>query len=105
WLAEAPGASVPIVRLQFGDSASVTVTLVRATSPVLVTVIVKVAAWPTVTVCDFGFLTIVIAGWVAGATAVTAAVSCALTFGPSGGVPVATAMFVKLAVTLANEQV
>jgi len=34
---------VPIVRLQFGDSASVTVTLVRATSPVLVTVILKVA--------------------------------------------------------------
>ena len=63
------------MRLQFGDSASVTATLVRATSPVFVTVIVKVAVPPVVTVWDFGFLTIVIAGCVAGATAVTAAVS------------------------------
>ena len=96
---------MPIVRLQFGESGSLTVTLVRATSPVLVTVIVKFAVPPRVTVCDFGFLTIVIAGCVAGATAVTAAVSCALTGGPTGGVPVAIAMLVKLVVTFAREQV
>src|SRR5437762_2174719 len=96
---------LPIVLLQFGESASVTVTSVRATSPVLVTVIVKVAAPPLVTVCDFGFLTITIAGCVAGATAVTTAVSLAETSGPTGGFPVAIATFVRLAVTFAREQV
>ena len=99
---------MPIVRSQFGERASVTVTLVRATSPVLVTVILKVAVLPTVTVCDFGSLTIEIAGWLTGVTGggptVTAAESLALTSDPTDGWPVATATLVKSAVTLASVQ-
>jgi len=59
---------------------------------------------PLVTVCEFGSLTIEIAGCVT-ADHVTAAVSCELTGGPTGGVPVATAVLVKLAVTFASVQV
>src|ERR671936_694974 len=92
-------------RLQFGDSGSLTVTFVSATSPVLVTVILKFAVPPRVMTCDFGSFTIEIAGCVTGGgggPTVTAAESLADTSGPAAGVPVATATFVKSAVTLAT---
>ena len=56
------------VRLQFGDSGSVTVTFVNTVLPVFVTVIVNLAVPPTATVCDFGFFTIAIAGCGTGVT-------------------------------------
>src|SRR5438067_5381457 len=96
---------VPIVRLQFGESGSVTVTLVSSTSPVFVTVILNVAVPPRVITCVFGSFTIEIAGWVTGGgggPTVTAAESLADTSGPTAGVPVATATFVKLVITLAT---
>ena len=51
-----PAVSVPIVFAQFGDSGSVTVTFVRVTGPVFVTVIVKVAVPPGFTDCDGPFV-------------------------------------------------
>jgi hypothetical protein len=79
----------------------------------------NVAVPPTPIVCAFGPLTMSIAGFVgvgvgvgfgagfggvSGALTVTGAESVAVTFGPLGGVPVATATFVKLAATFASEQ-
>ena len=48
--------------MQFGESASVTVTFVSVTLPVFVTVIVKFAVAPLAIVCDFGFFVIAIDG-------------------------------------------
>ena len=56
------------VRLQFGDSGSVTVTFVSTVLPTFVTVIEKVAVPPTATVWHFGFFTIAIAGAGTGVT-------------------------------------
>src|SRR5213592_3987640 len=88
-----------LVRAQPGLSASVTVTLVRVTSPVLVTTIVKVTVWVG------GDLVIEIAGWVTttggagGVVTVTGALSLAVTSGPTGGWPVTLAMLVKEALS------
>src|SRR5947207_16018065 len=90
-----------LVRAQPGLSASVTVTLVRVTSPVLVTTMVKVAVSPVVAVWVGGDLVIEIAGWVTttggagGVVTVTGALSLAVTSGPTGGWPVTLAMLVK----------
>ncbi len=48
--------------MQFGESASATVTFVSVTLPVFVTVIVKFAVAPLAIDCDFGFFVIEIAG-------------------------------------------
>ncbi len=100
---DSPGCSVPRARLQSGASGSVTVTFVSGTSPVFVTVISKVAVAPCWIVCDFGFFRIVIAG--CGTRTRTRASSLAVTSGPSGGVPVATATFVKASCTFARVHV
>ena len=65
------------------------------------TLIVNVAVDPLTIVCESGVFATVIAGWIT----VTSAVSVAVTSGPTGGVPVAVAVLVKLAVTLASVQV
>lgn len=82
-------------------------TLVSATSPLFLTVIRNVAEPPGETVCELGFFSILIDGCVtglglSGARTVTWAESLAVTLVPLGGVPVATATFVKLAVTLSR---
>ena len=90
--------------MQFGESTSVTNTLVSVTAPVLVTSIVKFAVPPLAIVCDAGSFVIEIAGVPGGGVTKTTAEAVAVTFGPVGGVPVATATFVKPAVTPASEQ-
>src|SRR5436190_1771070 len=90
-----------LVRAQPGLSASVTVTLVRVTSPVLVTTIVKVTVSPVVNVWVGGDLVIEIAGWVTttggavGVVTVTGRVSRAVTSSPRGGSPVTLATLVN----------
>jgi hypothetical protein len=65
---EAKAGMSAFVRLQFGDSGSVTVTSVSTVLPVFVTVIENVAVPPTGTVCDLGFFTIAMLGAGAGVT-------------------------------------
>ena len=104
---------MPRSRSQSGDRGSATLTFVSGTSPVFVTVILKVAVPSNAIVCELGSFTIEIAGWVTVATAggtngavtVTGAESVAVTSAPLGGVPVATATFVRFAVTFASVQV
>ena len=74
--------------------ASVTTTLLSGTSPVFVTVNVKLAVPPTRTCCVAGDFTMWIAGWITS----TSAVSSSVTSGPTGGVPVTVAVFVKSSV-------
>ena len=64
----------------------------------LVTVIVNVAVPPVWNVWLSGVFSIAIAG----AITSTAAVSVSVTSSPTGGVPVAVALFVKSAVTFAS---
>ena len=82
-------------------------TFVSVTSPVFVTTIVNGAVAPLAMVCSFTFFVIEMPGLVGGGVwvTVTCAESVAVTSGPDGGVPVAIATFVKLAVTLAALQV
>jgi hypothetical protein len=80
---------------------SATRTFVSVESPEFVTVIVKVAESPELTVWLFGPLLILIDGWMT----VTGAVSVSVTSGPAAGVPVAVAEFVNDAVTFAWVQV
>src|SRR5215210_4416624 len=108
----APAAIVPRSRLQFGDSGSVTATSWRATSPLFVTVIVKLAVPPIATVCELGSLVMSTdgcetgaGGGVNGVVTVTGALPVAVSVGPLGGDAVTTATFVKLAVTFASVQV
>ena len=75
-----------------------TVTFVSVTSPVLVTVIVNVAVPPVWNVWLSGVFSILIPG----AMMSTSAVSVSVMSGPTGGVPVAVALFVKSAVTFAS---
>ena len=89
-----------LVRAQPGARASVTRTFVSVTSPLFVTLIVNVAVPPLRTGCESGVFATVIAGWIT----VTSAVSVAVTSGPTGGVPVAVAVLVKLAATFASVQ-
>ena len=105
--------------MQSGESGSVTVTSLSVVLPLFVTVILNEAVSPLAIVCDDGSLMIAIdgrgdgagvtggfgvGGGVIGAVTVTGAVSVAETGLPFGSRPVAVATFVKLAVTLASEQ-
>jgi hypothetical protein len=111
-LFDCPTPSVPRLRSQSGESGSVTVTSLRVTSPVFVTVILKFAVPPVSNDWVFGSFTIEIAGWVTtaagggggGTVTVTGAESVAVTVCPFEPVPVAVATFVKAAVTLDSEQ-
>ena len=105
-----------MLRLQSGDGWSVTVTSVRVTSPVLVTVILNVAVPPIASDCVFGSLTMSIAGFdtggfgitaggTVGGVTVTGAESFAVTVWPFEPVPVAVATLVKFAVTLPERAV
>ena len=69
------------------------------------TVIEKVAVPPLATVCVSGLFTIEIPGVPGGCVTLTCAVSLAVTSGPTGGVPVAVAVLVKLAVTFGQRAV
>ena len=108
-LADGQGAEVAVA---VGRERSVTVTLVRVTSPVLVTVILNVAVPPIAIDCDFGSLTMSIAGFdtggfgttAGGTVTLTGAESFAVTVWPFEPVPVAVATLVKFAVTLPSEQ-
>src|SRR5439155_26231301 len=62
WLIEAPLGRSRMVLAQPPVSGSVTVTLLRSTSPVLVTLIVKVTVSPSRTTLSSGDFTIAIAG-------------------------------------------
>src|SRR5262245_28947062 len=101
-----------MVRLQLGESASVTETFVSSTSPAFRTVIVKTAVPPGAIVCDFGFFVIEIAGCAAagggggrGSVTDTCTESLAVTSTPAGEVPVATATLSNGAVTDDREHV
>src|ERR1051325_442403 len=107
---EARPAMSAFVLAQPGLRASVTLTSVRVTSPVLVTVMLKVAVRPVVTVWVAGPLVTAIEGWVTtggagGVVTVTGAVSLAVTSGPTGGVPVAVARLVNEALSALVVQV
>jgi hypothetical protein len=99
------------LRLQSGELGSLTRTLVSLTLPLFLTVSRNVAVPPNETVCDVGFFWSLIDGratgfgGVGGVTTVTCAEALALTLPPLGGVPVATAMFVKAAVTPSRRHV
>src|SRR4029079_16049220 len=97
---EARAGMYVLVRAQPGARAAVTRTFVSVTSPVLVTLIVKLAVPPLTTCCESGVFATVIAGWMT----VTSAVSVAVTSGPTGGVPGAVGELVKLAATFASVQ-
>ena len=75
-------------------------TLVRSTSPVFLTVMVKLAVPPVTMVWVAGVLAIEIEGLIT----VTSAEALSVTFGPTGGVPVAVAVLVKPVVTFASVQ-
>ena len=66
----------------------------------LSTVIVKFAVPPERICCVAGVFVI----WIDGLITSTSAVSWSFTSGPTGGVPVTVAVFVKSAPTLASEQ-
>ena len=61
----APEARFPITRSQPGAEASLTVTLLSATSPLFVTVIVNIASVPATACCDAGSFVTSIAGLIA----------------------------------------
>ncbi len=58
----APIAKLPTVAAQLGASGSDTVTLLKGTLPVLITLIVKFAVCPYITVCVSGVFWMSIAG-------------------------------------------
>ena len=97
---ESPAARSPTVRSQAGASGSVTVTLIRSASPMLVTVIVNVASSPERTCWVSGVF------WMsmAGSITATSAVSESVTDPPAAWSPLTDAMLVNPAVTLAREQ-
>ena len=92
---------IPTLVSQSGTSTSVTVTGCRATSPVLVRLMVKVTASPYCTYWLSGDLVMAMSG----TTTLTNASAVPVTTRPAAGVPVATTVLVKSAVTLSTEQV
>ena len=59
---EASAGMFALVRLQPGESGSLTLTLLSVTGPVFVTTIVKVASAPLAIVCAFGLFVIEMLG-------------------------------------------
>ena len=96
----APARNVVITRSQSGANGSLTTTLLSATSPVFVTVIVNTAFDPDTICCSAGSLLI----WIEGLITSTTPADMCDTSGPAGGVPTTLTVFVKSDTTLVAVQ-